>query len=156
MKNIRGVRRAGLVLGLAAALLALSACGGGAPSAATPAAPAGATAAATQAAAKTGGVLRVGLDVDAGTGDPRLMVDTSAARLRELVYDGLVYVRADFAPAPMLAESWENPDDKTWVFHLRKGVKFHNGQELKADDVKFTFDSELDPPIVANVEFRRR
>ena len=84
-----------------------------------------------------------------GTGDPRLMVDTSAARLRELVYDGLVYVKADFVPAPMLAESWENPDEKTWVFHLRKGVKFHNGQELKADDVKYTFDSELDPKLNA-------
>src|SRR5438309_3076283 len=145
---MKHMRRIGLLFAMAAALLALSACGGGAPSAATTA-PAGATAAATQAAAKTGGVLRVGLDVDAGTADPRLMVDTSAARLRELVYDGLVYVKADFAPTPMLAESWENPDEKTWVFHLRKGVKFHNGTELKADDVKFTFDSELDPKLNA-------
>src|SRR5438105_6191654 len=143
------MRWAGLLLVLAAALLALSACGGGAPSAATSAPPAGATAAATQAAAKTGGVLRVGLDVDAGTADPRLRVDTSADRLRELVYDGLVYIKSDFSPAPMLAESWENPDEKTWIFHLRKGVKFHNGTELKADDVKFTFDSELDPKLNA-------
>src|SRR5262249_47430472 len=79
------------------------------------------------------------------TADFRLATNTSSGRMRELVYDGLVYIKADYAPTPLLAESWDNPDDKTWVFHLRKGVKFHNGSELKAADVKFTFDSILDP-----------
>ena len=37
-------------------------------------------------------------------------------------------------PQPMLAESWERPDDKTIIFHLRKGVKFHNGDEMKASE----------------------
>ena len=99
--------------------------------------------------AKTGGTLRIGLDVDAGTGDPRLMRDTSAFRLKELVYSGLIWMKPDFTPAPQLAESWENPDPKTWIFKLRKGVKFHNGQELKAADVKYTFDTELDPKTAA-------
>src|SRR5581483_3377819 len=103
------------------------------------------TEAPTQApTAGSGGTLRIGLDVDAGTGDPRLMRDTSAFRLRELVFDGLVDLKPDFTPAPALAENWENPDDKTWVFHLRKGVMFNNGQELKASDVKYTFDTILD------------
>lgn len=43
---------------------------------------------------------------------------------------------------PGLAESWEFIDDTTLVFHLRKGVKFHNGEELTAEDVAFTFGNE--------------
>ena len=41
---------------------------------------------------------------------------------------------------PDLAESWENIDEKTWSFKLREGVKFHNGEDLTADDVKFTLE----------------
>ncbi len=117
----------------------------------TASAPAATTAASSSAASasKGGGTLRVGLDVDAGTGDPRLAKDTSAFRLKELVFSGLVYIKPDYTPAPQLAESWENPDPKTWIFHLRKGVKFHNGQELKAEDVKYTYDTELDPKLAA-------
>jgi peptide/nickel transport system substrate-binding protein len=88
--------------------------------------------------------LRLGLDVDAGTLDPRLAQDTSAFRLRELLYNGLVYIQPDYSPAPDVAESWENPDDQTWVFHLREGVTFHNGEELTAEDVKYTYDTILD------------
>jgi peptide/nickel transport system substrate-binding protein len=46
---------------------------------------------------------------------------------------------------PDLAEKWEQPDPKTYVFTLRKGVKFHNGRELTADDVKFTYERILNP-----------
>ncbi|PLR91595.1 ABC transporter substrate-binding protein [Bacillus sp. T33-2] len=45
----------------------------------------------------------------------------------------------------VLAESFENVDDLTWKFTLRKGVKFHNGAPLTPDSVKFTIDSILDP-----------
>ncbi|MBW7884988.1 MAG: ABC transporter substrate-binding protein, partial [Caldilineaceae bacterium] len=117
------------------ALLAGAACVPAAAPAETGAAPAAPT---------TGGVLRIGLDVDAGTGDPRLARDTSAFRLRELVFDGLVEVQPDYSPMPSLALSWENPDDLTWIFKLRQGVKFHNGDELTAADVKYTFDTILD------------
>jgi peptide/nickel transport system substrate-binding protein len=53
-----------------------------------------------------------------------------------------------FIVEPDLAERWEEPDDTTYIFHLRKGVKWHNkppvnGRELVAEDVKFTFDRFL-------------
>lgn len=49
-------------------------------------------------------------------------------------------------PSPDLAEKWEaSPDGKTWTFTLRKDVKWHDGKPFTADDVKFTFDSILNP-----------
>ena len=56
-----------------------------------------------------------------------------------------------FTVEPHLAERWEQPDDTTYVFHLRQGVKWHNkpplnGRELVAEDVKFTFDRFLAEP----------
>ena len=148
-------RKVVLYLVLLIALLSFSACTSGSASAPSedPAPPESApadlaveepTSEPETAVPAEGGTLRIGLDVDAGTGDPRLMRDTSALRLRELVFDGLVEMQPDFSLAPSLAESWENPDDLTWVFKLREGVKFHNGDELTAADVKFTFDTILD------------
>src|SRR5689334_7426676 len=130
-----------------------------APAATTAAAPAPTTAAspvaaanqptqapaAAQGQARRGGTLRVGLDVDADTLDPRLTKNTSGFRVKELAFNGLVAINPDYSPVPDLAEKWENPDEKTWVFHLRQGVKFHDGSALTANDVKYTYESVLDP-----------
>src|SRR6056297_3832965 len=88
-------------------------------------------------------VLRAGLDVDAGTMDPRLARDTSAARMQELVYSGLVRLDENLVPQPDLAASWEFTDPTTLVFELNEGVTFHNGQALTADDVAYTFETLL-------------
>jgi peptide/nickel transport system substrate-binding protein len=103
-------------------------------------------AAATQPAAQAarGGLLRVGLDVDADSLDPRLTKNTSGFRIKELAFNGLVAINPDYSPVPDLAEKWDNPDDKTWVFYLRPGAKFHDGSDLTAADVKFTYESVLD------------
>ncbi len=50
-------------------------------------------------------------------------------------------------PKPHLAKSWEIPDEKTYIFELRKGVKFHDGTEFDAEAVKFAFDHMLDPEV---------
>ncbi|MGE5741707.1 MAG: ABC transporter substrate-binding protein, partial [Candidatus Aminicenantes bacterium RBG_16_66_30] len=61
--------------------------------------------------------------------------------ITEQIYDGLVRFDARFNPTPALAEYWTISDDKTRItFHLRKGVRFHNGRELTADDVKFSLE----------------
>jgi peptide/nickel transport system substrate-binding protein len=103
-------------------------------------------AAATQPASQAarGGLLRVGLDVDADSLDPRLTKNTSGFRIKELAFNGLVAINPDYSPVPDLAEKWDNPDDKTWVFYLRPGAKFHDGSDLTAADVKFTYESVLD------------
>jgi peptide/nickel transport system substrate-binding protein len=115
-----------------------------APPTAKPAAAQPTAAAAAQGQAPRGGTLRVGLDVDADTLDPRLSKNTSGFRVKELAFNGLVAINPDFSPVPDLAEKWDNPDDKTWVFHLRQGVKFHDGTDLTANDVKYTYESVLD------------
>ena len=66
------------------------------------------------------------------------------------IYDRLVEVGKDadgnLTIVPSLAESWDiSEDGLTYTFHLRKGVKFHNGEELKADDVLFTINKMMDP-----------
>jgi peptide/nickel transport system substrate-binding protein len=62
-----------------------------------------------------------------------------------LVYETLVIFDAEGKPMGILAESWEQPDDTTYVFTLREGVTFHNGDPLTAEDVKFSFERLMDP-----------
>ncbi|MGE5630345.1 MAG: ABC transporter substrate-binding protein [Caulobacteraceae bacterium] len=93
--------------------------------------------------------IKVGLDVDAGTLDPRLGRDSSAKRVIDLVFDGLVYIDENLKAQPALAESWENPDPTTWIFKLRDNVYFHNGTKLTAKDVKYTYDTILDEKFAA-------
>jgi peptide/nickel transport system substrate-binding protein len=75
--------------------------------------------------------------------DPRVGIDAQSERIDELIFDSLVRRDEHFDLKPWLAESWEIPDPQTYVFHLRKGVRFHNGQPLTSNDVKWTFDSLL-------------
>jgi peptide/nickel transport system substrate-binding protein len=56
------------------------------------------------------------------------------------VFEGLVERGKDLKIIPALAESWETPEPTRWRFHLRKGVKFHNGDPFTADDVLFSAD----------------
>jgi len=73
--------------------------------------------------------------------NPLLTTTTLSTRLLEIVFDGLIGLDDQFEAKPRLAESWErSQDERTWTFHLRTGVKFHDGVELTADDVVFTFE----------------
>jgi peptide/nickel transport system substrate-binding protein len=62
-----------------------------------------------------------------------------------LLFDGLVTHDASFQFTPALAERWEQPDPLTFIFHLRSGVRFHDGRPLSARDVVWTIESMINP-----------
>src|SRR5580698_5811658 len=72
--------------------------------------------------------------------DPYTLKETTTIAHHAHVYEGLVTRDKDLKIAPALAESWETPEPTRWRFHLRKGVKFHNGDPFTADDVIFSAD----------------
>jgi peptide/nickel transport system substrate-binding protein len=75
--------------------------------------------------------------------DPRIGVDAQSERIDSLIFDDLLTRGNNLDVAPGLAERWEIPDPLTYIFHLRHGVKFHDGRSLTSRDVKWTFDSLL-------------
>jgi peptide/nickel transport system substrate-binding protein len=73
--------------------------------------------------------------------DPHMTSAYASFQVLENVYDTLVQPAADLSMEPALAESWEISDDSlTWTFTLRDGVKFHNGRDLVAQDVVYSFE----------------
>nr|AGF93164.1 oligopeptide ABC transporter substrate-binding protein [uncultured organism] len=63
------------------------------------------------------------------------------------IFDSLLRRTADGDIVPALAESYERVTEKSWIFHLREGVEFHNGEELTAEAVKFTVNRIFDPEL---------
>jgi peptide/nickel transport system substrate-binding protein len=72
--------------------------------------------------------------------DPYTLRETTTIAHHGHIYEGLVTRDKDLKTVPALAESWETPEPTRWRFHLRKDVKFHNGDPFTADDVIFSAD----------------
>jgi peptide/nickel transport system substrate-binding protein len=81
--------------------------------------------------------------------DPRVGTDGQSERIHSLIFDSLVRKDEHFNIQPWLAEKWENPDPKTYIFHLHRGVRFHDGRALTAKDVKWTLDSVRDGSVIS-------
>ncbi|MGL5051901.1 MAG: glutathione ABC transporter substrate-binding protein [Fusobacteriaceae bacterium] len=112
------------------------------------------TACGSKDSAKVGEVknkLVIAQGADAKSLDPHATNDQPSSRVAAQIYDRLVEQDENMKPQPGLAESWEQLDPKTTIFNLRKGVKFHNGEELKASDVKFTLDRMLKSAQVSHI-----
>jgi peptide/nickel transport system substrate-binding protein len=77
--------------------------------------------------------------------DPRVAADEASQKVHQLLYNTLVRIDDSLRIVPDLAESLEQPDPLTYVARLRRGVRFHNGRELTAADVVYTFKSLIDP-----------
>ncbi|MGI9302388.1 MAG: ABC transporter substrate-binding protein [Gammaproteobacteria bacterium] len=89
------------------------------------------------ASAKT---LRMAYDADPVSLDPHEQLSGGTLQLSHMIFDPLVRWNQDLGFDARLAEKWERVDDKTVRFSLRKGVKFHSGNEMTAADVLWTFN----------------
>ncbi len=163
-----GRRGALRLFAASAGAILLAACGGSAeaPASSGAAPAAGASGSASKPAAgsatssatsgatgspKIGGTLKAlagGNRITLAQGyDPAL---NPGARAENLMFEGLTKIQDDFTIAPSLATSWTvSQDGKSYTFKLRPGVKFHNGRDMVADDVKFSLDRILDPKTLS-------
>lgn len=92
-----------------------------------------------------GGTLVLGVDQEAIGLDPNIITSFSSFRRVDLLYNALLRYDTEANVVPDLAQSWDVVDATTYVFHLREGVKFHNGREMTAEDVKYSIERVLDP-----------
>lgn len=79
--------------------------------------------------------------------DPRIGTDAQSEHIDMLLFDSLVRHNSHFGFDPSLASSWQTPNPVTYIFHLRAGVTFSNGQPLTARDVKWTIESMLNGTV---------
>ncbi|AOT72558.1 ABC transporter substrate-binding protein [Geosporobacter ferrireducens] len=83
----------------------------------------------------------IGLAGDAYSLDPYPLNETITNAINLHLFDTLVAPDSNLQPVPALAESWEISEDaKVWTFHLRKDVKFHNGNPFTAEDVLYSLE----------------
>ena len=80
--------------------------------------------------------------------DLRQGTDAQSERVGALIYDALVHKDDHYNLQPWLATSWERPDALTWTFHLRSGVRFHDGKPLTADDVAWSIESMMNGALI--------
>ncbi|EGQ8073376.1 ABC transporter substrate-binding protein [Vibrio vulnificus] len=90
--------------------------------------------------------IKVAYDADPVSLDPHEQLSGGTLQMSHMVFDPLVRYTQKLDFEPRLAEKWERVNDTTYRFQLRKGVKFHSGNELTADDVVWTFDRLKDSP----------
>ena len=99
---------------------------------------------------KAGGTLKMGMQSDPGGLDPVLLSATALWHVVEHIYNRLTKIMPDLSVAPELAESIDISEDGiTYTFNLRSGVTFHNGRELVADDVVYSYKRLVDPAIAS-------
>ena len=90
-------------------------------------------------------VLIIGSETGPSVLDPRFATDAISSTVCGLIYPGLLRRDKKLNLEPYLAKSVDQPDDKTYVIHLNEGITFHNGKELTSADVRYTFESILNP-----------
>lgn len=157
MKLLKNV----FLLGLLALLLVLAACSGGSEDASVDDTDRSNDQTETQkenesdededeGTQSAGGDLQYALNTQPPTIDPVMSTATATRDVARHIFEPLVTLDSNYQPQPMLAESWEESDDGlTYTFHLRQGVKFHNGKEMKAEDVVASMERWLEKSATA-------
>ena len=100
-----------------------------------------------RAQGKPGGVLTVASSALPPNIEPHMQGLDIFQRRKPLVYENLVWIDHGLEAKPELAERWEQRSPTEYVFHLRRGVRFHDGTEMGAEDVKYTYDRVRDPKV---------
>lgn len=84
--------------------------------------------------------------------DPHQGKETPAVEVTCQIFDTLVVVNPETNEIePQIAESWEQVDELTYVFKIRQGIKFHDGSDLTAEDVKFSLDRAINSAAVSYI-----
>ena len=95
---------------------------------------------------KRGGTLTLAIRKDLRVLNPLVRTSSTDRSIRDLMFESLLIIDGNGKIRPNLAESWKvTQDGKLYTFELRKGVKFHNGQEMTSQDLKFAIDYTLNP-----------
>lgn len=88
-----------------------------------------------------GDILKIGVKQEPDSLNPFVSWENASYEIFKLTYDSLTAIDRDLNTVPLLAESWDLSEDQlTWTFHLRKDVKWHDGEPFTAADVKFTYE----------------
>jgi peptide/nickel transport system substrate-binding protein len=88
-------------------------------------------------------VLRISQGSEARSMDPYFALESATFSVLSNIFESLTDISPDMDIVPLLAESWENLDPHTWVFRLRSGVTFQQGQPFDAEDVKYSIERAL-------------
>jgi peptide/nickel transport system substrate-binding protein len=99
------------------------------------------------AAAQPAGRIVLAQGVDPTTLDPHNHQETPASNVLLNIYDTLLFRDKDLKLIPWLAESWRVVNPTTWEFKIRRGVKFHNGEDVDAEAVKFSLERLVNPDL---------
>ncbi len=95
---------------------------------------------------KRGGTLTMAIRKDLTTLNPLFRISSTNRSIRDLMFEPLLGIDIKGNIKPYLAESWEvSRDGRLYTFHLRKGVKFHDGREMTAEDAKYVMDYTMNP-----------
>ncbi len=115
-----------------------------------PGAPATPAAVETARVPKPGGTLYAAAEVDPVSLDPHTNANFSSLQAYDHIYESLVAYDENMNIIPALAERWEvSQDSSVYTFYLREGVKFHDGGQLTAEDVKYSLERVLNPKTSA-------
>ena len=155
------MRKRGLALTMALAMALLTACSGGTAEETTVSSQetvaeesGGETAAPTQEGEKKEvDTIRIGVGSMGENFHPCKGMGIQDLRVMYNIHDRLMYQDKNGEIQPQLAESWEWIDDTTFEMKLKQGVKFHNGEDMTADDVKFSFDQGLSGELGSAVTY---
>jgi peptide/nickel transport system substrate-binding protein len=144
----RDFLRRGSMIGMSVPLLGaiLAACGGSSSSSTA------SGSGAAPSSGKKGGTLRIAAVMPAAAINPLTVADAGGLLMLNQTGEFLIFdSNLKLALQPMLALSWKpNSDGSVWTFKLRDGVTFHDGKQMTADDVVYTFKQLSDPKVASN------